>query len=228
MEGRFTKEQIENILQERNFNYHRVDLPFGLHTRGVDRSATRDLIFPKSLAGKTVLDVGCALGYFCFEAETRGAARAVGVELREDRFHDAMLLKDIKESRVDFLQRDIISEPLDEHFDVILLLNVIHHLNDPIGIIRQLASITEERLVIEFPTFADSKFRENARIMFPFVFNRLPLIGVDSRPRRTFVFAPPVFKRMLVDHESLFERVEILRSPMPRRAIAICYKKATP
>jgi predicted methyltransferase len=51
---------------------------------GTDRSATRDLIFPKSLAVKTALDVGCALGYFCFEAEARGAARVVRVEQKKE------------------------------------------------------------------------------------------------------------------------------------------------
>src|SRR5438067_1006241 len=103
----YTRAQIEQILREQKFEYHRVDLPFGLHTPGVDRSATRDLIFPESLVGKTVLDVGCALGYFCFEAEARGAARVVGIELKERRFSQALLLKKIKGSRVEFIQRDI-------------------------------------------------------------------------------------------------------------------------
>lgn len=223
----YTKEQIKKVLRERNFRYHRVDLPFGLHTKGADRSATRDLILPKTLVGKTVLDVGCALGYFCFEAEARGAARVVGVELEDDRFHDAMLLKDIKGSNVNFLQRDVVLDPLDEHFDHVLLLNVIHHLNEPLRAIRQLASITEERLIIEFPTFADRKFRKTTNFMFAFLYNRLPLIGVSSQPQaqQTFVFAPPAIKRVLLDHERLFEKVEIVRSPMPGRAIAICHKQ---
>jgi SAM-dependent methyltransferase len=225
----YTKEQIRKILRERTFQYHRVDLPFGLHTKGADRSATRDLIFPKSLAGKTVLDVGSALGYFCFEAEARGAARVVGVELKEQRFRDAVLLKDIKGSKVDFIQRDIVLDPLDECFDYVLLLNVIHHLKDPIRALRQLASITGERLIIEFPTFAEPKFRKKFRkttnFRFAFLYNRLPLIGVNSDAQWTFVFTPSAIKRILLDHERLFEKVDIVRSPMPGRAIAICYKK---
>jgi 2-polyprenyl-3-methyl-5-hydroxy-6-metoxy-1,4-benzoquinol methylase len=220
----YTKEQIEEILRERKFGYHRVDLPFGLHTKGKTRDNLRDLILPESLEGKTVLDVGCALGYFCFEAEARGAARIVGVEQNEKRFDDAMLLKDIKESKVDFIRRDITLDPLDERFDYVLLLNVIHHLSDPISLIRQLASITEERLIIMFPTFADSTFRETTNIEDPLLFDQLPLIGVNDKPQRTFVFTPPAIKRMLLDHERLFEKVEILRAPKPQRAIAICYK----
>src|SRR5581483_11679778 len=79
MNTAYSKEQIEKILAKEDFSYHRVNLPFGLHTPGRDRSRTRDLIFRESLAGKSVLDVGSALGYFCFEAEARGASRVVGV-----------------------------------------------------------------------------------------------------------------------------------------------------
>lgn len=226
-ESGYTKEQIEKILREHRFDYHRVNLPFGLHTPGADRSETRDLILPESLAGKTVLDIGSALGYFCFEAEERGAERVVGVELKDDRFRDALMLKDIKGSKVEFLQRDIILDPPNEGFDYVLLLNVIHHLTEPFRAMRQLASITRERLVIEFPTFADQKFRSTVEIEDPSIFNRLPLVGVSSmtEAKQTFVFTPKAIKRALLNHERLFEDVEIIRSPMQGRALAICHKK---
>src|SRR5262249_28764243 len=142
---------------------------------------TRDLIFQEPLTGKSVLDVGSALGYFCFEAEARGASRVVGVELSGERFRQACLLKDIIGSRVEFLQRDILQHPLDEKFDHVCLLNVLHHLDEPIRAIHQLAAIARESLIIEFPTFEDPKFRKTARIRFPRRYNRLPLIGVSSK-----------------------------------------------
>lgn len=226
----YTKEQIEKALRERRFPYHRVNLPFGLHTPGADRSETRDLIFSESLEGKTILDVGCALGYFSFEAEEKGAKKVVGVELKDERFRDAMLLKEMKGSRVDFLKRDIVSNPLEENFDYILLLNVIHHLHEPFRVIRQLASVTKERLIIEFPTFTDRKFRKTTKIKFPALYNRLPLVGVSSMSEadQTFVFTPSAIKRALLDHEHLFDSVQILRSPMPGRAIVVCYKRRDP
>ena len=226
----YTEEEIRSILRERKFEYHRVDLPFGLHTGGSDRSETRDLVLPKSLKGKTVLDVGSALGYFSFEAEARGAKRVVGVELMEKRFRDALLLKDIKGSRVEFVRQDVVSEPLGEHFDHVLLLNVIHHLKEPFRAMRQLASITNERLVIEFPTFADRRFRRSVKFWFPFVYNRLPLVGVSSMTqgvKQTFVFTPSAIKRALLDHERLFDRVDMVRSPIPGRLIAICHKESS-
>jgi SAM-dependent methyltransferase len=226
----YSKEEIEKILRERNFEYQRVELPFGMHTEGADRSETRDLIFPESLAGKSVLDVGSALGYFCFEAEARGAERIVGFELKEERLRDAMLLKDIKGSKVEFVGRDAVLDPPDERFDYVLLLNVLHHLKEPFRAMRQLASITMERLVIEFPTFEDRKFRTSMEIQDPSLYDRLPLVGVSSmRPdvQQTFVFTPAAIRRVLLDHEPLFEEVDILPSPQRGRMIAICRKNAT-
>ncbi|PYK31783.1 MAG: hypothetical protein DME57_02460 [Verrucomicrobia bacterium] len=232
MNTTYSKQQIEKILQQENFAYHRINLPFGLHTPGRDRSRTRDLIFRESLTGKSVLDVGSALGYFCFEAEARGAARVLGVELDRERFRQSCLLKDIVGSEVEFLQRDILKEPLDEQFDYVCLLNVIHHLDEPIRAIHQLAAIAREFLIIEFPTFEDSKFRKTTRIRFPKRYNRLPLIGVSSKKAtsqkadggQTFVFSPDAIARILQDHRPMFSEVKIIDSPVAGRKIALCHR----
>ena len=120
MNTSYSKQQIEKILQEERFHYHRVNLPYGLHTPGRDRSATRDLIFPESLSGKSVLDVGSALGYFCFEAEAKGATRVLGVELKEERFRQACLLKQIIGSNVEFIHGRAEDVLLEGDFDCIV------------------------------------------------------------------------------------------------------------
>jgi len=230
MNTTYSKQQIEKILQEESFAYHRINLPYGLHTRGRDRSRTRDLIFRESLTGKSVLDVGSALGYFCFEAGARGATRVLGIERDEERFRQACLLKQIIGSRVEFLHRDILQHPLDEKFDYVCLLNVLHHLDEPIRAIHLLAPLAREMLVIEFPTIEDAKFRKTTRIRFPKHYNRLPLIGVSSKKGtskktdggQTFVFTPAALIRILQDHQPLFRAVEIIDSPVRGRKIALC------
>lgn len=225
MNSTWTREEIERLLREEKFPYHRVELPFGLHTPGQDRSATRDLIFPTTLAGKSVLDVGCALGYFCFEAEKRGASRVLGLELKDVRFKQALLLQKVLGSAVEFAQRDVLAGELGETFDVVCLLNVIHHLPEPMRALRILAEHTRERLIIEFPTFADPRFRKNTGIFFPWIYERLPLIGVSSMGHgvdQTFVFTEAAIRRVLLDHRSLFKSVDVFKSPMPGRKIAIC------
>lgn len=227
MTSKYSKDQIEQILREEKFPYHRVDLPFGLHTPGQDRSATRNLIFPESMAGKSVLDVGCALGYFCFEAEKRGAARVVGTDLKGDRLRAARRLKEILGSAVEIQERDVLQDPMGEQFDYVCFLNVIHHLPEPMSALSRLAAMTREHLVIEFPTFEDERFRRSSGIRFPWLFERLPLIGVSSMGKgidQTFVFTASALRRILQDHRMLFSKVEIIRSPMAGRKIALCTK----
>ena len=232
MQTNYSKEEIEQILHDEYFHYHRVNLPYGLHTPGRDRSSTRDLIFPQSLTGKSVVDIGCALGYFCFEAEAKGATRVLGIELDEERFRQACLLKRIIGSNVEFIKRDILQEPLDERFDYVCFLNVIHHLDEPIRAIHQLSSITRERLIIEFPTLQDPKFRKTTRIRFPKHYDRMPLIGVSSKKGtskkaeggQTFVFTPTAMRRILLDHRRLFSNIELVDSPVAGRKIALCQR----
>jgi SAM-dependent methyltransferase len=41
-------------------------------------------LFPRDLTGKSVIDVGCHLGYWCFEAASRGAVRTLGFDSSAD------------------------------------------------------------------------------------------------------------------------------------------------
>ena len=209
---KYSKAQIKLILKKKVFEYQRIELPYGLTTKGSDRRKTRDLIFPRSLKGKSILDIGCALGYMCFEAETLGAERVVGVEIKENRFKGATILKDIKESNVVFLQRDILNEPIEEQFDYVLLLNVIHHLKEPINVLRKLATLTREKLIIEFPTLEDKKFNKTINEL-PYSMENLPIIGVSSlrHADQTFLFTPQAIVRILKDHDSLFKRIETMK-----------------
>lgn len=224
----YTRSEIVKILQNSTFPYHRVDLPFGLHTPGQDRSPTRDIIFPTVMDGKSVFELGCALGYFCFEAEKRGAKRVVGVEIDENRLSCANILKKINDSSVTLRNMDILRNEISEKFDYVLALNVLHHTLYPLAVLKKLSSITKEVMIIEFPTFMDPKFRKSARIFFPLLCNYMPVIGVsslrDNKIDQTFVFSPKALCRILLDHERLFESVDFVKSPIKGRMIAFCRK----
>jgi len=229
MKSSYSKNEIEKILEENDFEYHKVKLPYDLSTPGADRHSTLKKIFPKSLDSKSVLDVGCANGFFCFEAESLGAERVVGIELTDKRFKHAVLLKQILNSSVEFMQTNILDETPTETFDYVLFLNVIHHLKDPILGLRNLAAITKDKLIIEFPTFSDPKFKKYSRIKFPFFYNKRPLIGVsslsDNDVDQTYVFSPAAITNILLDHDRLFSTIDFIDSPMGGgRKIAICKK----
>jgi SAM-dependent methyltransferase len=83
---------------------------------------------------KTLLDIGCNTGYFLFELIERGVRFATGYE--GGKFHakfckEAISLLEIDNIRVineyyNFYERN-------EHFDIALLLNVLHHVGDDYG-----------------------------------------------------------------------------------------------
>jgi tRNA (mo5U34)-methyltransferase len=70
--------------------YHTIDLGNGLVTPGQydHRELLKHYGLPDDLAGKTVLDVGPASGFFAIEFEKRGAARVATVELPRWSDHD--------------------------------------------------------------------------------------------------------------------------------------------
>jgi 2-polyprenyl-3-methyl-5-hydroxy-6-metoxy-1,4-benzoquinol methylase len=225
---KYRKSQIISILKKTKFEYHRVDLPYNLHTTGQDRSATANLIFPSPLNGTTVLDVGCAIGYFCFEAESRGAEFVLGLEKRESRFEQAIKLKEIRDSQVNFIKINVEEYQCEKSFDYVLLLNVLHHLQDPLAILQKLSSIVNKQLIIEFPTFEDKRFQRFLPSDLHNKLNQLPLIGVSSLKNKkfdqTFIFSPIALERILLDHNSSFSSVKFIESPMKGRAIAFCDK----
>jgi hypothetical protein len=58
----WNKEQIKKMLQENDFSYQNIELPYGLSTGGTDRSSTAKKIFPADMAGKSVKSMRKRLG----------------------------------------------------------------------------------------------------------------------------------------------------------------------
>jgi MoaA/NifB/PqqE/SkfB family radical SAM enzyme len=107
-------------------------------------------------AGKTVTELGSFHGYFCFKAEQEGAT-AIGFE-SDPFFADAILdtVSMIKEmtgsTRTSFYHWDSTSDDLIPDSDIILCLNVLHHLSNPEKVLGRLncttlvAEINEDQL----------------------------------------------------------------------------------
>tara|TARA_Y100000034_G_scaffold102180_1_gene126910 strand:- start:558 stop:1235 length:678 start_codon:yes stop_codon:yes gene_type:complete len=222
----YNRQQIQKVINTHRFEYQSIDLPFGLHTKGDKRNSDLDIILDKDLNNKSVLDIGCAYGYFCFEAEKRGSTEIYGTELKPHRFKGATLLKDIKNSKVNFLKQDLMDTPIDKTFDIILLLNVIHHLKYPIYFMKILSDMCNEKIVIEYPTTNDPKFSKT--INYNSKLNSIPIIGVsllDKGNDQTFLFNDSALKRILIDNNKLFKKVEFFDSHYVKgRRIAIFYK----
>ena len=149
IETSWTKEQVEDLLKREKLAYQKIELPYGLSTGGKDRSETSARIFADGVKGKSVLDIGCFLGYFCHEAVRRGASRVVGIDVDENRLRQARQIADCLGMDIEFRLFDIEQEGLTEQFDVILMLNVLHHFRNPISVVDKLIPHTNDRLILE-------------------------------------------------------------------------------
>lgn len=231
-EGHFdlSETDLKHIWTNEPFEYQRVSELVEVNASNFvqgDRAETAKEIFKTDVRNQSVLDIGCAGGYFCFEAEKAGAAKVVGVELKDTRYRQSLLTKRLTSSNVSFKQTNLYDLDVNEKFDVVFFLNVIHHLQEPVRALELLSKITSKRLYLEFPTLSDHKFLST--ITFGFwskVLNHLPLMGVslEAEAGQTFVFTRTAIERILVRNLKAFSKIEFVNSHIPNRLIAICHK----
>jgi 2-polyprenyl-3-methyl-5-hydroxy-6-metoxy-1,4-benzoquinol methylase len=228
----WSREQIEATLRLEQFDYQKVPLPFGLSTTGHDRSDTARLIFTDDMKGRSVLDVGSSLGFFSFEAESRGAFPVLGIDVHPESVRKARLLAEIKDSKVQFETSDIEDIPPGRRFDVVLCLNVLHHLHDPLGALNRLIDMTQERLILEVATFGS---HDKKKVQLPaFLCNllaRFPIIFVTptgtrgSREIQRFYMSQSAVINLLTKHRTVFGKVEVKPSPHKGRFVVIGHKR---
>ena len=140
---------------------HCIELPDGQVTKGTKDTA-RDLsefAFRENLfKDKTVADVGACDGFFSFHAEKCGAKEVLAIDpyrwTLDDRWSGMSgfnLARELLESKVkDSTQLlETLSPETTGTWDVTLFLGVFYHLINPIHILKNVASITKETIVVE-------------------------------------------------------------------------------
>jgi SAM-dependent methyltransferase len=238
-----TREEVEAFLRDTRFSgYHRFPLPHGLEVPGVDRRARADQVFSMDVAGKTVLDVGAAYGFFAFEAVQRGAARAVGVEGNPQSCAVARRIAELHGDRWEIRQGRVEDLTADETYDIVLLLNVLHHVTDPIDVMRKLHAVCADTMVVEFCQPDDAEYLVHlidprwpagrtawwrARLWSRFlrqVMRGVPTMAVgDWEYHRTFYFSPKAFDNLFRVHLKLFRAIEFAPTVTgQRRVVAHC------
>ena len=99
---------------------------------------------PDDLSGKSVLDLGCADGFYSFLAESRGAKRVVAVDfMKWDGFDVAKKLLDSKVEHKILKVEHL--EELKEKFDVIFFFGVYYHLANPVDALQKIFLKVNER-----------------------------------------------------------------------------------
>lgn len=197
--------------------------------------AELDALRLPDLAGRSVLDIGAWDGYFSFAAERRGAARVVALDhdawrtdtdswglarARRDRarlspWHPRGLIgkrgfdlarhalgSGVEDVLGDFSTMDIAALG---SFDVVLLLGVLYHLDDPAEGLRRLRRLTRELAIIETPSSACLDADEGAV--------RHVVSGADIPLRRSGWWSPDAEVLERLCREAGFARTVTLTSP---------------
>jgi SAM-dependent methyltransferase len=234
--GEWSRERIEEFLEKERPRYQRIELPYGLATEGQDRTADLEFVFPRELSGKSVLDVGCHTGFFCQHAARRGAARVVGVDVDSNAVRQARTLAEIAglSGAIDFQNLDVEADLLPAGpFDVVICLNVLHHLRDPIAAIAKLAAIARERLVLEVPGPNERRAQRLLKELGIAWFARrraadLPMIlvgrGTAGFDEQKFYFTRGAIEHLLLFHRNHYGRIEFHLSPT-KREIAVATRR---
>jgi len=104
--------------------------------------------------GATALDLACCEGWFAHRLLEWGAERVVGIDVRELNVRRAELVRDhfgISCERLAFRQADVFELDLDElgRFDVVLVLGLVYHMEDPVGALRRARALTRGVCAVE-------------------------------------------------------------------------------
>lgn len=154
-----TEDELKQEVAKRQW-YHSIPLPYGIVTPGVQAAdAWQRYRLPKNLEGKTVLDIGAWEGQFSFEAERRGAARVLAIDVWGESknpgswgagFENFQFCRELLGSNVEYKHLSVYDLDWSSwEFDYVLLLSVIYHLQDPFLGIRKAASVCNEFLALE-------------------------------------------------------------------------------
>ena len=158
---------IESVPEQTNgvFTWYHSFRFGNVYARGTITSLRHQMwvssLIPENLKNKTVLDIGTADGFYSFLCESRGAKKVVAVDWLE--FPGFTAAHKILNSNVEFRKLVIDDstigftkikshigtiDKIKEKFDIVLLFGVLYHLPNPVGVLKTLANITQEMLLI--------------------------------------------------------------------------------
>jgi SAM-dependent methyltransferase len=99
-----------------------------------------------------VLDVGCGIGYLAFDVADKTGAFVLGVDINPNNISQA--LDHFSHPNIRYQVADIQKFLLEEHFDVIILSNVLEHLPDRPKFLRIMqTNFGPSKLLIRVPLF---------------------------------------------------------------------------
>jgi|GEM_PF-6546448 len=167
---------------KRVYNYHNLGVgvfpegeektPYGSGERyNFDRMQM--MVSNYDFTNKSILDIGCNSGWFCFQAKLLGANKVCGIDYEdtgimggaihyakalEKKFRLGMQFYNCNVEKVDF--KDLCTKNSVPSFDVILLLSVLHHIQDKQGLLEKLYANVNDVIFYEDHEFWNEMYDE--------------------------------------------------------------------
>lgn len=123
----------------------------GIHTKH-RHTRYHDFFIRHIGQGDRVLDVGCGMGALAFDVAEQSNARVVGIDLNRRSIQQAM--SQFAHPRVEYHCGDALRDLPEEAFDVVILSNVLEHIEHRPEFLRQLCTTVKPRsLLIRVPLY---------------------------------------------------------------------------
>ncbi|MCA1959974.1 MAG: methyltransferase domain-containing protein [Desulfomonile sp.] len=123
----------------------------GVHTKH-RHTRYHDFFIDRIRPGERVLDVGCGIGALAFDIAQRSGASVVGVDLQEK--HLAIAKERFSHPNVSYLLADVVRNPPEGPFDVVVLSNVLEHIDCRVEFLRGVIDkVRPTRALLRVPMF---------------------------------------------------------------------------
>ena len=132
--------------------YHGSDIKAIHDTRWHMVQSCLDERLGNGRSGLTALDLASHQGWFAVNLARAGFSSVLGVDARESHVEDSQLIRDIYGlEQLSFRQGDIheLEQEKLGQFDVVLMLGLLYHLENPVGALRVCRSLCKNLCLIE-------------------------------------------------------------------------------
>jgi tRNA (mo5U34)-methyltransferase len=152
--GKTVEEFIRYQVQAEPYWFQKIEVFPGFRSPGWSDPASEKLPYfglPEDLKGMRVLDIGCAEGFFSFEAEKRGAREVIAIDSFPDSVRRFNIVKTARQSNATAFPMNVYDlEPKRlGTFDVVLFYGVFYHLKHPQYALERIRSICTGTLLFQ-------------------------------------------------------------------------------
>jgi tRNA (mo5U34)-methyltransferase len=148
------REWLNHLVHAEPYWFQKIEVIEGLFSPGWSDPAIEKLPhygLPADLSGMRVLDIGCAEGFFSFEAERRGAREVIGIDSFPDSVRRFNIVRTARQSNATaFLMNVYDLEPKRlGTFDLVLFYGVFYHLKHPQLALERIRAICTGKLLFQ-------------------------------------------------------------------------------